>query len=315
MTQIAACLRWLFGQAYILLPITMLCWAGNAIVGRAVAGSFPPVALSQLRWSFAFFILLPFAWPHLKRDWPAMRERWFILVLLSASGIAAFNTLQYTALNFTTAVNVLLMQSIFPLLVAAFAFLLLRERLTVGQLVGIVLSLAGVVVIITNGDLALLAGLDLNPGDLIFFVAMLIYAFYATMLMRRPAIHWLSLLTATIGMGSVMIVPLYLWEYSTGARIDWSLGTVLALAYVVLFPSALSYMCFNRGVELIGPNRASPFFNLTPLFGVILAMVFLGERLTPAHVVGAGCIVCGIFIASRRRRSAKKRVAEAETAG
>lgn len=315
MTQIAAFLRWLFGQAYILLPVTMLCWAGNAVVGRAVAGSFPPIALSQLRWTCAFFVLLPFAWPHLKRDWPAMRERWFILVLLSASGIAAFNTLQYMALNYTIALNVLLMQSIFPLLVAAFAFLILRERLTLGQFAGIVLSLIGVMVIVTNGDISLLAGLKLNPGDVIFFIGMLIYAFYATMLMRRPAIHWLSLLTGTIGMGSVMIIPFYLWELSTGARVDWSIGTVLALAYVVLLPSALSYMFFNRGVELIGPNRASPFFNLIPLFGVILAMVFLGERLTPAHIAGAGCIVCGILIASRSKRVAKKRVAEAETAG
>lgn len=315
MIQIAALLRWLFGQAYILLPVTMLCWAGNAVVGRAVAGSFPPVALSQLRWICAFFVLLPFAWPHLKRDWPAMRERWFILVLLSASGIGAFNTLQYMALNYTIALNVLLMQSIFPLLVAAFSFLILRERLTLGQFAGIVLSLTGVMVIVTNGDISLLAGLELNPGDMIFFVAMLIYAFYATMLMRRPAIHWLSMLTGTIGMGSVMIIPFYLWELSTGARVDWNLGTGLALVFVVLFPSALSYMCFNRGVELIGPNRASPFFNLIPLFGVILAMVFLGERLTPAHIAGSGCIVCGILIASRRRRVAKKRVAEAETAG
>lgn len=315
MTQLAACFRWLFGQAYILLPITMLCWAGNAIVGRAVAGSFPPVALSQLRWTCAFLLLLPFAWPHLRRDWPVMRERWVILVLLGASGIGAFNTLQYTALNYTIALNVLLMQSMFPLLVAAFALVILRERLTAGQLAGIALSLTGVTVIVTNGDVTLLAALELNPGDVIFLIAMLIYAFYSTMLMRRPAIHWLSLLTGTIGIGSVMIIPFFLWELSSGARVDWNVGTTLALVYVVLFPSAVSYMCFNRGVELIGPNRASPFFHLTPFFGVILAMVFLGERLTPAHVAGAACIVCGIFIASRRGRAAKKRVAEAETAG
>jgi drug/metabolite transporter (DMT)-like permease len=315
MTQIAAMIRWLFGQAYLLLPVTMMCWAGNAVVGRALAGPFPPIALSELRWSGAFCVLLPFAWRHIKRDWPVIARHWRYLALLGLSGIGIFNTLQYTALNYTTALNVLLMQPALPLLVAGFAFLLLRERLTAGQFGGIVISLFGVVLIVTNGDLGLLASLQLNPGDLIFFFAMFVYAFYAAMLKRRPEIHWLSLLTVTIGMGCLFIFPFFLWELSTGARIVWNTGTVLGLAYVTLFPSTLAYICFNRGVDLIGPNRAGPFFHLTPLFGVLLAMTFLGEELTLAHGLGAGCIVCGIVIASRKTQGAKKRVVPADGAG
>jgi drug/metabolite transporter (DMT)-like permease len=315
MTLLAALLRWLFSQPYLLLVVTMMCWAGNAVVGRAVAGSFPPVALSQLRWIGAFLILLPFAWPHIKRDWPVMRRRWGVIVLLSVSGIGIFNTLQYTALNHTTALNILLMQPVLPLLVAVFAFAILRERLSAGQLAGIVISLTGVLVIITNGDFSLLAGLQLNPGDMIFLCAMIFYAFYATMLKRKPPIHWLSLLTVTIGLGCLMIAPVFFWEMSTGARVDWGMKTGLALAYITLFPSTLAYICFNRGVELVGPNRASPFFHLVPMFGVVLAMTFLGERLTVAHAIGAACIVSGIFIASRSAAMTKKRVAPAGGSG
>ena len=315
MARLSVFLRWLFSQPFLLLPVTMACWSGNAVVGRAVAGSFPPVALAQLRWLGALLVLLPFAWPHLKRDWPVIRSRWPVLVLLGISGIGIFNTLQYVALNYTTAVNVLLMQSVLPLLVAGFAFLILRERLSAGQFAGIVISLTGVVVIVTNGDLSLLAGLQLNPGDMTFFCAMIFYAFYSTMLKRRPPIHWLSLLTTTVALGCLTIAPIYAWELSTGARVDWSLKTVLALAYVILFPSTLAYICFNRGVDLVGPIRASPFFHLTPMLGVMLAMIFLGETLTLGHALGAGFIISGIYIASRTGERAKKRVAEPEPGG
>src|ERR1043165_6138182 len=161
----------LANQPYLLLSITALCWAGNAIVGRLAAGHIAPVTLSFLRWSFAFLIILPFAWKHLVRDWAAIRSRLGIMILLSIPGIRAFNTLQYWALEHTQALNTLLLQSALPLLVAIWSLVLLGVRLTAAQAFGVLLSFSGVLVILLQGDLTTLKNVDLNKGDLIFTVA------------------------------------------------------------------------------------------------------------------------------------------------
>src|ERR1700710_1524225 len=145
--------HWIANQPYLLLSITSLCWAGNAIVGRLAAGHIPPVTLSFLRWSLAFLIVLPFAWKHLVRDWAAIRANLGMMVLLSITGIGAFNTLQYWALEHTQALNTLLLQSAGPLVVAVWSLLLLGVRLTLAQALGVLLSLCGVLVILLHGDL------------------------------------------------------------------------------------------------------------------------------------------------------------------
>src|SRR3979409_753187 len=160
--------NWLANQPYLLLSVTALCWAGNAIVGRLAAGHIPPVTLSFLRWSFAFLIILPFAWKHLKRDWGAIRTRLGTMIFLSVIGISAFNTLQYWALEHTQALNTLLLQSAGPLFVAVWSLILLGVRLTLAQAGGIALSLIGVLVILLHGDLTALTSIDFNKGDNIF---------------------------------------------------------------------------------------------------------------------------------------------------
>src|SRR5256885_1079606 len=163
---------WLANQPYLLLSIPALCWAGNAIVGRLAAGHIPPVTLSFLRWSLAFLIILPFAWKHLKRDWGAIRARLGTMIVLSVTGIGAFNTLQYWALEHTQALNTLLLQSAGPLVVAVWSLILLGVRLTLAQAAGVMLSMAGVLVILLHGDLTTLSKIDFNIGDLIFIVAL-----------------------------------------------------------------------------------------------------------------------------------------------
>src|SRR5947199_6526042 len=167
---------WLANQPYLLLSITALCWAGNAIVGRLAAGHIPPVTLSFLRWSFAFLIILPFAWKHLVRDWAAIRSRLGTMIVLSVTGIGAFNTLQYWALEHTQALNTLLLQSAGPLVVAVWSLILLGVRLTLAQAGGVLVSLAGVLVILMHGDLTALKNIQFNEGDLIFLVAMVIFS-------------------------------------------------------------------------------------------------------------------------------------------
>src|SRR6478752_5648585 len=204
--------HWLANQPYLLLTITALCWAGNAIVGRLAAGHFPPVTLSFLRWSAAFLIILPFAWKHLVRDWSAIRSRLGTMIVLSITGIGAFNTLQYWALEHTQALNTLLLQSAGPLFVAVWSLILLGVRLTLAQAGGIILSLIGVIVILLRGDLGALGSIAFNAGDIIFILALLMFGLYSVLSLKRPEIHGLSFVGFTFGAGAACLIPLYIWE-------------------------------------------------------------------------------------------------------
>jgi drug/metabolite transporter (DMT)-like permease len=292
--------NWLANQPYLLLSITALCWAGNAIVGRLAAGHIPPVTLSFLRWSLAFLIILPFAWKHLVRDWPAIRARLGTMIFLSVSGIGAFNTMQYWALEYTQALNTLLLQSAGPLFVAVWSLLLLGIRLTLAQAGGIALSLVGVLVILLHGDLTALASIEFNKGDVIFIVALAIFGLYSVLSLKRPQIHGLSFVGFTFGCGAAALIPLLIWELFSRPVMQLDTANLLSLLYVAMFPSTLAYLCFNRGVQLIGANRAAPFFHVVPVFGTVMSIVFLGEHPQPFHFVGFALVLTGVFVASRK---------------
>ena len=294
---------WLANQPYLLLSITALCWAGNAIVGRLAAGHIPPVTLSFLRWAFAFLIILPFAWKHLVRDWGAIRSHLGTMIVLSITGIGGFNTLQYWALEHTQALNTLLLQSAGPLFVAVWSLILLGVRLTLAQACGIVLSLTGVLVILLHGDLTSLASIQFNEGDIIFTVAMVIFGLYSVLTLKRPNIHGLSFVGFTFGCGAACLIPLWIWELFSRPVMQLDTANLLTLFYVAVFPSTLAYLCFNRGVQLIGANRAAPFFHVVPVFGAAMAMVFLGERPQLFHVIGFALVLTGVFVASRKPKT------------
>jgi len=291
---------WLANQPYLLLSITALCWAGNAIVGRLAAGHIPPVTLSFLRWTFAFLIILPFAWKHLKRDWGAIRRHLGTMIVLSVTGIGAFNTLQYWALEHTQALNTLLLQSAGPLFVAIWSLILLGVRLTLAQAGGIVLSMTGVLVILLHGDLTALASIQFNKGDIIFTVALVIFGLYSVLTLKRPNIHGLSFVGFTFGCGAACLIPLWIWELFARPVMQLDTANLLSLFYVAVFPSTLAYLCFNRGVRLIGANRAAPFFHVVPVFGSAMAIVFLGERPQLFHIIGFALVLTGVFVASRK---------------
>ena len=291
---------WLANQPYLLLSITALCWAGNAIVGRLAAGHIPPVTLSFLRWTFAFLIILPFAWKHLVRDWGAIRSHLGTMIVLSITGIGGFNTLQYWALEHTQALNTLLLQSAGPLFVAVWSLILLGVRLTLAQACGIVLSLTGVLVILLHGDLTSLASIQFNEGDIIFTVAMVIFGLYSVLTLKRPNIHGLSFVGFTFGCGAACLIPLWIWELFSRPVMQLDTANLLTLFYVAVFPSTLAYLCFNRGVQLIGANRAAPFFHVIPVFGSAMAIFFLGEQPHWFHLVGYALVLTGVYVASRR---------------
>ena len=292
--------NWLANQPYLLLSITALCWAGNAIVGRMAAGHIAPVTLSFLRWSFAFLIILPFAWKHLAKDWAAIRGRLGVMIVLSITGIGAFNTLQYWALEHTQALNTLLLQSAAPLVVAVWSLMLLGVRLTLAQAAGVLLSLGGVLVILLHGDLTKLSNIEFNRGDLIFIVALVIFGLYSVLSLKRPDIHALSFVAFTFGAGAACLIPLFIWELFTRPLMQIDTANLLTLFYVALFPSTLAYLCFNRGVQLIGANRAAPFFHVVPVFGTVMSIVFLGEHPQAFQFIGFALVLTGVFVASRK---------------
>jgi drug/metabolite transporter (DMT)-like permease len=291
---------WLFDQPYLLLSLTSLFWSGNVVLGRFIAGHIPPITLSFIRWAGAFLILLPFAARPLARDWPIIRKRAALMALLALTGFSAYNTMAYYGLQYTSAINGLLLQSVAPLFVALWCFVLFRDRLTLRQAFGICVSLTGVLVIICRGSLDVLFNIAFNRGDMWFVIALLIYAFYAAILRLRPAMHPMSFLAVGMGGGALFLAPAMLLEIASGRTMVFDATSLVSMAYVCVFPSLLGYLFLNRGIELVGANRSAPFIHLVPVFGSVLAIVFLGERFEVYHAVGYALVFAGITIATKK---------------
>jgi len=288
----------LFDSPRLLLTLVSLFWSGNVVLGRFIAGHIPPATLSCIRWLGAGLVLLVFAWPHLRRDWNTIRANSRLLTIISAIGISAYTLMSYYSLQYTEAINALLIISTGPLLVAAVTFFMYGEKPTTRQIIGVIASLAGVTVVISRGDPDVLLHLKLNKGDIWFFLAQIIYAFYTVLLRRRPAIHSLSFAFVLSAAGGLMLIPFVLAEIAAGQYPVWDGPAIATLAYIMLLPSLVAYLFYNRGVELLGPNRAAPFYHLIPIFGSTLAILFLGERPYLYHAVGYGLVLLGILIAT-----------------
>jgi len=299
--------RSFFDRPYLLLTLVSLFWAINIVLGRYIAGTIPPVILALARWGGAALILLPFVVGHIRRDWPALRARFKIMIVLSLTGMTLYNTFAYYGLQYTEAINGLLIQSAGPLFIGLISFALFGDRLTGGQLIGVLTSLSGVTVIITHGELATLLELKFNRGDVWFLIALITYAIYAAILRLRPSVHPLSFLGFTIIAGALLLMPPAVVEWALGYRIVPKPEAFAVMAYMAIFPSILAYLFFNRGVELIGANRAGPFFHLIPVFGSAIAIVFLGERPQIFHAVGYALIIGGIVVAQKWARPAPDR--------
>jgi drug/metabolite transporter (DMT)-like permease len=278
------------------------------VLGRAVAGEVPPVALAFWRWTAAAALVLPFAWRHLRRDLRPLLRAWPVVLALSALGVGAFNTCLYIAAQTTSALNIVLLQSAMPVLVVAATFLLFRETVSVRQASGVVVSLAGALTLVARGDPSVLAHLAFNTGDLWMLAAIASYAVYTALLRRRPAVHGLSFAAATFAAGAAMLLPLYGAESLGGRPLPLTATSVLAIGYVAVFASVLAYLSFNRIVALLGPNTAGLAVHLVPVFGTVLAVLLLGEAPRPHHAVGMALIAAGIWFAARKGAVAASRV-------
>lgn len=265
------------------------------------------MALSFWRWALALVLVTPLAWPHLKRDLPELKRRWRTLSALSALGVATFGVLLYYGLQTTTALNSVVMQAAIPPLVMLFGWLGLGDRVGRWQVAGVALSLVGVLAVVTRGRPWDLLHLGLNPGDGLILVGVVFYAIYSLVLRRRPQVHALSLLFATFAIALVLLAPLYLIEIAAGRRIVVSPESLAGIAYVAVFPSFLSYLFYNRGVELSGAARASQYLHVQPLFGAVLAVLLLGESFRLHHAAGLVLILAGILMSAPRPSPAASR--------
>ena len=291
-----------FASPYLLLPMTMLFWAGNNIVGRSAAPDVGPMALSFWRWLLALCILVPFVLPLVREQRDIIRAHWARLSGFGVLGVAGFTTLHYTALGHTTAINASLLASTIPAAIVGASWLLFRETVTLRAGLGMAVALFGVIAIIAKAELSVLRTLDFNTGDLLALLAVVIWALYSVLLRFRPrGLHPLVFLAAIIASGLVVIGPLYALEVARGLTFvpDWN--TVLMIGYVGVFPSLAAYIFYNAGVEALGANKAGQFIYLSPLFASVLAVTLLGERFQIYHAAGMAAIFVGLYLATGGR--------------
>lgn len=294
--------RW----AYLFLALALLFWAGNSIVARSMRLDISPIGLNFWRWSTALALLLPFTTRRVISAWPALRGEWKTVCLLGLLGVTLYQTFLYQGLTATTATNAALFNSSMPVMIMLLSWLLYRERVTWGQLVGIVISLSGVVIILVKGRPELLLKFHFNPGDLWILASLPVWSLYTVLMRRRlSAIDPMALLTASALAGMVFLAPMYLVDLARGSTMTFSSATLATVAYVAVFASVLGFTLWNSGVQVVGANRAGVFLHLHPAFTAGLAIPILGESLYRFQLVGIALILTGVFLATRAARPSK----------
>jgi drug/metabolite transporter (DMT)-like permease len=294
------------GLAYVGLVLTPLFWAGNAVVARGTVDAIPPLSMAFWRWVIALAILLPFGLPGIWRHRQIIRQRLGSMLALATFSVGAFNSLLYLAASTTTATNIALINATIPIFVALMSWLLLGDRTRPIQALGIALAVTGIVTVVARGDLAVLTGLQAQPGDLIMVAAVFSWGLFSVLLRRQAVpLPALTFLTTQILLGVLVILPFYLTDLlAFSGGFELSGATLAPLLYFAIFPGILAYAFWNHGVHAIGPSRAAIFMYLTPVFASILAGIFLGETLGRFHVIGGLLILSGLILATRAGRSA-----------
>ncbi|GGO82760.1 multidrug DMT transporter permease [Marinobacterium nitratireducens] len=295
-------------MAYLLLVFTVLFWVGNSVLARAIHLEFPPVTLAFTRWSLALVLILPFLIPRLRRDWPIIRAHWKIILLLGILGVACFNTLIYTGLQTTLATNATLLHSAIPVVILIISRVFLKQAVGARQWLGVGISMTGVLVLLTQARLEALLQLEFNRGDLWVLAGVIDWALYSVLLRYRPLeLGAFTFFGITVLIGATALLLPALIELYSGHMPQVTSRTLGTVLYMAVFPSILSYLCWNRGVAELGAPVAGLFIHLMPLFGLLLSVLILGERVQSFHFAGIALIFVGIYLAvvSQTLRSIK----------
>lgn len=293
-------MRRLSAPPRLLLGLCALFWAGNFVLARAMHETIPPIGFAFWRWTAASLLVLPFVWRPLRRQWALLRAHLGRMLVLAVLGVSGFNTLVYLGLQTTSVTNSVLIQSSVPLMILVFNRVLFATPLRARDILSVGLSLTGVLVIIGGGRAT---SFDLAPaaGDLWVLAAALTWALYSVLLRWRPAgLDGRAFLGFTLIAGTLCLLPVHLVEGIVGRSFHWDVPVVLSVAYVAIFPSALAYLFWNRGVEAIGANAAGQFAHLMPVFGSLMAVVFLGESFGWQHVAGGVLVASAIVLTLRK---------------
>ncbi len=286
-------------QAYLCLIIATLCWGGNAVAGKLAIGHISPMMLTFWRWFFAVVIIFAISLKDLRRDWPVIRRNIPVLGFLGVVGYVVFNAVLYTAVTYTSAINVTVEQTLIPVMIFVLNFALFRTRVTWLQILGFGITAIGSLLTAAHGDIATLLTLTVNFGDAIMMIAIAAYALYTIALRWRPQISWKSLMAVPALFALVFSAPLAAWEYSSGNMIWPDLTGWMVALYTAIFASLVAQVLYIRGVTEIGANRAGLFINLVPVFGTLLSVIILGEHLQLFHIVALALALSGIAIAER----------------
>jgi len=289
----------LFTNPYLMTSIGILCWSGNFVVGRWANVDIPPIALSFWRHLIAFAMILPFVIPHMKTDRSAIRAGIPAIVIMGAL-LAAGNTLVYYAIMYTTVTNAALINAGVPVATVAFSWLVLRDVINRWQAIGILLAFTGIAIVATKARMGVLLNLEFGLGDLFMLLSVVCWAMYMVMLKRgRISVAPLTLLFVLTAAGTAWLVPAYGVELALGIRMDWTWLTLASLGYVTVFSTIIAWACVNYGTFKLGPNRASAFMCLHPVFGAILGAIFFSEIFRAYHGIGTILVLTGVFMVSR----------------
>ena len=288
--------------AYIFLLLTVTFWAGNFIVGKfASLYEVPPFSLNFYRWFFAWLILVPFTIPEIIKKKQYIINNYKLFIILGVTSITIFNSIVYYSLNFTQVISGFLMISTIPVMIMFFSFILKIEKTNLFQIIGVILSFMGVIIIITKANFEILKNLDFNKGDITMVVAMFSWALYSTLLKRQKfELSQISLLQVVISFGLIFLIPVYLIEYQIGFRINLNTPFILILSYVVLLPGLASFILWIKGISLIGANRSGVFLHLMPIISAVMAMIFFNEKFMFYHMLGACFIITGILLSNKK---------------
>ena len=290
-------------SAYIFLILATLFWSGNFIVGKAASlFEIPPFTLNFYRWTFAWLILAPFTLKEIIKKKSYILNNIKLILILGITSITVFNSIVYYSLNFTQVISGVLMISTIPVMIIFFCWVFKIEKTNFYQILGVLFSLMGVVVIVTNADVNKLLNLNFNKGDLWMVVAMLSWAMYSALLRKKKfKLSQISLLQTIISAGLILLLPAYLIEMALGYRVNIHLPFILTLTYVVLFPGLASFFFWIKGISIIGSNRSGIFLHLMPIFSTIMAMLIFKEKFMTFHLIGAILIITGIILSSKGR--------------
>ena len=288
--------------AYLLLVLSAMFWAGNFIVGKfATLFQIPPLTLNVFRWVSVWLILMPFTYKEISNNLPNIKKNWFVISFMGVITISIFNSVVYVALNPTQVINAVLVLAAIPAATIVLSSLMNIEKTNIFQLLGLFLSIIGIGIIISNGDIQRIISLSFNKGDLWMLVCVFTWALYSTLLKKNKfEFSQFSLIQLMVSVGILFLIPQFFYEKSIGLELNYNKAFFLTLFYVVVFPAIAAYYCWQKGVEIIGPNRASMFIQLIPLFSAVMAIIIFNEQFESYHFVGAIFILTGIYLANRK---------------